>query len=389
MADLITNELAPGRLRNESVLPETSLPEWNAAIAEIETIKTLLWQHIAELKSKKEKAIWIEYCLSSCAILSDQLFKYEKDLYPAPEENHIRHYLSGCTRLRQEILALMIFITRHFKQYCNKSLPLPKAAQYLVWKELNECILSFKKLLQEKEFGKQPLELVIGALKDYKGETDGQLFSWRQWSYMLSLNSEIKDLLETGRQYEADTVSNFFTRTNFNELALAEHLFETIRQEIIQVENRDQQLKLWNFYKNKYLFSISAQKQGLHKRLPSLKNIMISMIKEEIKYTIWQWNAVNQAGDIRPAISSPPEIIKTNLSVEALGLFISLLQDAAVIKYKNKKQLVSRIAAACHTLNTTTISPESLLNKSYKPGSAAIKMVKDYLFEMIKVLHDY
>ena len=389
MADLITNQLSPRRLHNGSALPETHLRVWNDAVNEIEGLKARLWQHTAELKSKKEKTIWIEYCLSSCVILSDQLFEYEKDQYPVHGENQIRHYRSGCAKLQQEILALLIFINRHFKQYCNKNLPLPNAVQDKVWQELGLCILSFKKLLQEKEPGKQSLELAIRALKDYKGETDCQSFSWRQWSYMLSLNSEIKNIYETGRQYEIDALLDFFIRTNFNEPALVEHLLETIRQEIIQVENRDQQVKLWNFYKNKYLFSVSPKKEGLHRRLPSLKNMMISMLKEEIKYTIGQWSAVNQAVDKRPAMFVPPEIIKTNLSVEALGLFISLLQDAEVIKYKNKKQLVSRIAAACHTLNTTTISPESLLNKSYKPGLAAIKMVKDYLYEMIKALHDY
>ena len=107
LADLITNELAPGSLHNASALPEAQALIWDEALTQAARIKTGLWQHMAELKSKKEKAIWLEYCHSSCSILSAQLLEYEKNLHRGTGENHIR---SVYAKLQDQLLELIFFM---------------------------------------------------------------------------------------------------------------------------------------------------------------------------------------------------------------------------------------------------------------------------------------
>jgi len=81
--------------------------------------------------------------------------------------------------------------------------------------------------------------------------------------------------------------------------------------------------------------------------------------------------------------------VLTTLSVPRLALFTRLLIDVGTLQTGSRSSILRKIAASLSTAKTGSICEENLRIKFYTPQTAAINIIKEYLYKMINLLRDY
>ena len=78
-----------------------------------------------------------------------------------------------------------------------------------------------------------------------------------------------------------------------------------------------------------------------------------------------------------------------NYSLGAPACFVCPAFDWGILQTGSRSSILRKIAASLSTAKTGSISEENLRIKFYTPQTAAINIIKEYLYKMINLLRDY
>ncbi|HEY0092010.1 MAG TPA: hypothetical protein VGB43_05925, partial [Flavobacterium sp.] len=170
---------------------------------------------------------------------------------------------------------------------------------------------------------------------------------------------------------------------NLNSLSLFNYETDLIADELVELEDPSEKLKVLYKELKKYNQRQILAVSGFNNNLPNIKQQIVGWIEEEIDYHLRTIKLIT------PSVIIPDEnVVKSKLvsgiSVAQLSYTFSLLSQVGVISQKNQRDIFRFIADNFKTNMTDQISVDSIKSKFYNVESSTKAAVRD---KMIAILN--
>ena len=362
---------------------------WNNELSFDEEIKMNLSQQLNQLKKKKHMRHCINVthaaCIRHIMILSSYIteIKSLEKIKPA-HQDVIRNYLL----LQNKIYTIIGFIEENYGQYTRF-----KNSPCLVHPErLSNYRLRFteiKQILTLRCNDRVLLKIALMELEDFFNATSSTLYKYEKYIYFKEYIFHLEKLVFSNGKTHWDTnLRNCLLFLNYNHFSFVNYIMEQLRSEIISLETNAEKIAQWQLFYKEFKQLNYLPDLALFPDSHSIKKQLLNKIKAEINYLQNMQLRITIAPSTN-AVNTKEEKILTALSVPQLALFIRLLIDVGILQTGSRSAILRKIAASLSTAKTGSMSEESLRIKFYTPQTAAINIIKEYLYKMINLLRDY
>jgi hypothetical protein len=223
----------------------------------------------------------------------------------------------------------------------------------------------------------QLLLIIYNTLQSYAMQPAA--FSWNDWTWLRRCCHCLQKpaIARPGKDHSW-LLTKWLIVNGFNKPCFIQHTMQQLVLQSYQLGTVQEQLAFWQKKAKQLALLTRFAAPPLYKNKPAFIQVIHTHINLHIR-------SLTTSIHSTPPLTSLP-LITTGLSVAQLAVFIKLLFDQGIIQHSNQKELLRLAATIFKTSRATAISQESLRNKYYSPDPAAISIVKDYLFGMIKIL---
>ncbi|MEO6301601.1 MAG: hypothetical protein ABIP51_00385 [Bacteroidia bacterium] len=282
---------------------------------------------------------------------------------------------------------LIRFIEKHYLKHIDENIQIPNRSALLKVNNTHEKLVIVKPILLKSAIDPILLKIIFVPFLKLSAITLEERITYKELIYFNTYLTSFYEMVNDSHIFTNESILFLAKEINYNSIELFNYSINTIsvaanKIEVLaeKVDFLYHKLKMVNQKQHKTILSFNSN-------LPSLKQQIIGWLEEEINYLTkkMQLLTIEQQPSLFNEFEKPK--IQSGLSVAQLAYFFKLQVDASIITHKNQRDIFRHIAENYQTSKANEISAESLSNKFYNAESSTMNVLKDYLFQMIKLIN--
>ncbi len=274
----------------------------------------------------------------------------------------------------------LLFIQQYFGPYFNLDQLIPSCMEAGPVESVQSLLNAIDGKINATNIDEK---LLCIALKSCRGFVTGssRIITYLSLNYYVDLLQEINALTQTNENVN-EALYEKLLYLNFNDPLFFDYSIKkiTVDKALAEADELNQYLKHAKQLRVKL-------HTALHNELPSIQEQICNWLEEE-KYYL-QPGSPDNLPDERELIYNPSQSIKLELAIPVgvLGFLLKLFVAGRIITNKTNQTLSVFFASNCRTAKQESISFDSLYNKYHQASLEAIKITKDILNTLIRLIH--
>ena len=382
---LVFKELPPAVFLQP--LTKGSNPIFQQLFSILDALPSDIILHVCSTNSHKKKRLLIQSTQASTILIVNQLYKYEQTMLSWQLKPDSREQFMASYRGSREKLMSIIRVLEQFGQYMNTKQPLPDHvyAEMIVWLKTELQLFSDE---WQRRIPKALLDIIQQAVEDTFSVENGHNPSYGCLQYLEIFFKKTKHLSQSCPSNAEEAMLFTLINLNFNHENLVYYAVTQLAPSLSAETNGGE---LWQYQcllqKLKRLHPITGI--GLYSTRPNCLFSLLETVEQEIKILELDPYRLKEISIQNEKETAPDLELETCLTIEQLGLFLSLLNKTDLLTVKPLDKFFALVANHVSTLRSAKYAPRSLEPGYYTPQPASLKAIKDKLFDVFNELKSY
>jgi hypothetical protein len=354
-------------------------------VQEMENIKTFLNRRSFAMDNERSFELLIRQYQVQIAVWLNDLF-YQKQNGNGSYPTWAIDFIIG------ELESLLRFIYTRYPSFFNLGEKVPEISLQHIQGSLKERFKKLRKYLLKELKNEEHVQLALLPLKKLLEAGLKNSITYRFLLYTIRVEKTLYDFnlkSYAGTLREDEAIIDLIILLNYNCIEAQRFLIDKITEEVKNEHSTENKINRLCFFLKELRQLEEKPNMAFKNNRRSLKEQITEWISEEIRYH--ERNvlsvSVDQAEKEKALLTG--EKVQLSVSVDVFTIIVRAAKDNKLIITKHSTELFKLVSKHFSTKQASTISTNSLRNKSYVAESHAKREAIDFLHGMIRSIHEY